>query len=606
MSYVIWYELSTNDFDGRFYSLYFYDVEQSIANNSTTMKWSLDALGGNSAWYAERDLTVVIAGQTVYTKTDRVERTSGNIANGSITLAHNVDGTKSFSASIQAAVYGTSINVSGSDTFELDIIPRYALITNAPNFNDEQNPTITYSNPLGSGVDSVSACISFDGSNPDIEYRDISKTGTSYTFNLTEAERNILRSHITKQNSDTVYFYVRTIIKGEYFFSKIAKTLTIVNANPTLSPTIMDTNSTTVALTDDNSKFIRYFSNLYYSANAAGLKSATIDSITVVCGSETLRTSTGTFNSIETNSIKFIVVDSRGNTTTKTITLPMYLYIKLTCFISKVSINGDGELLATIGGSYYKDYLGSGNGKLNYLDVYYRVYPSYSAELPEWKKINNAHIADNANITDNGYTISIKETGLDYRINYVFEAYVEDRLMKNVEAAPYKVASYPVFDWSESDFNFNVPVHFSAGATGNIGDYGEWLPALNSTIISSYTTQKGWYQKLGRVITVGFYIKANCKSGYSVNPISIDGLPFVPAIAAAGGGMCSGAYVSSGFTFQCWVADTAGEITARVQQVNHTTATNLATSASGCFYRNNGGEITLSGTIIYITDEGES
>ena len=130
---------------------------------------------------------------------------------------------------------------------------------------------------------------------------------------------------------------------------------------------------------------------------------------------------------------------------------------------------------------------------------------------------------------------------------------------------------------------------------------GSWTPTLNSSAISSYTTQKGWYSKIGQVVSIGFYLKATCKSGYDSTAVTIGGLPYVPSTAASGGGMCSGVHTSAGFNFQCYVAETGGTITTRVQACNNTTATSLSTSASGCWYRSGGGEITLSGTITYIT-----
>jgi hypothetical protein len=101
---------------------------------------------------------------------------------------------------------------------------------------------------------------------------------------------------------------------------------------------------------------------------------------------------------------------------------------------------------------------------------------------------------------------------------------------------------------------------------------------------------------------VGFFIKATCNSGYDTININIADLPFTPSCASAGGGMCSGAYVSAGFNFQCFVAETTGNITTRVQACNNTSATNLSTSSSGCKFRSGGGEITLSGTITYVTN----
>jgi hypothetical protein len=133
-------------------------------------------------------------------------------------------------------------------------------------------------------------------------------------------------------------------------------------------------------------------------------------------------------------------------------------------------------------------------------------------------------------------------------------------------------------------------------------DKGTWAPYLNSSAVSSYTTQYGWYSKMGQTVTVGFFIKATCKSGYDSTNISITGLPYTPMFSAAGGGMCSGAYVSAGFNFQCFVAETSGSITTRVQACNNTTNGNLSTSSSGCKYRSGGGEITLSGTITFMAN----
>ena len=110
----------------------------------------------------------------------------------------------------------------------------YAKVTSAPNFNDEQNPTINYSNPAGNRVSSLQACISWTGG-ADIAYRDISKTGSSYTFNFTSAERTALRNSCITANSRKVIFHVRTENGGNKYYSTIEKTLSIVNANPQFS-----------------------------------------------------------------------------------------------------------------------------------------------------------------------------------------------------------------------------------------------------------------------------------------------------------------------------------------------------------------------------------
>ena len=149
--------------------------------------------------------------------------------------------------------------------------------------------------------------------------------------------------------------------------------------------------------------------------------------------------------------------------------------------------------------------------------------------------------------------------------------------------------------------NLNGTVNVN-GSPISSGSSGTWTPSLSASAISSYTVRQGWYQRVGNVVTLGFTIKATCYSGYSSTSISISGLPITPKYDASGGGICSGAYVSAGFNFECWVASTAGTITGRVQACNNTSAANLSTSASGLFYNSSGGEITLGGTICYITN----
>jgi hypothetical protein len=134
---------------------------------------------------------------------------------------------------------------------------------------------------------------------------------------------------------------------------------------------------------------------------------------------------------------------------------------------------------------------------------------------------------------------------------------------------------------------------------------GRWTPNINwSQHIGWYDKNEGWYLKVGQAVTVGFYIKANCASGGHEQKIEIYNLPFTPMWSAAGGGMCSGAYISAGFNFQCFAVEEGGDcITTRVQACNNTSSTNLSTSASGCFHPYGGGQVTLSGTITYYTNQ---
>ena len=160
-----------------------------------------------------------------------VDGSSGNtISNGSydfrnttpILLAsyggyvyHNSDGTGY--ASVSGSFQTTSEYISGgsvSGTIYLPTIYREASLTSAPNFTDEENPTIKYSNPAGSGMSSLQACIASTGGEILVSYRNINKTSSSYTFSLTEAERESLRAAAPDSNSLPVRFYLKSVLNG--------------------------------------------------------------------------------------------------------------------------------------------------------------------------------------------------------------------------------------------------------------------------------------------------------------------------------------------------------------------------------------------------------
>ena len=108
------------------YSRYYrlnWTATQSIANNTSTISWTLIAAGG-TGWVAERTVYVNIDGTSVYSKSNYVERYPGVVASGTKTLTHNSDGTRSFNISIGAAVYYSSVTCTGIGSPTLDTIAR--------------------------------------------------------------------------------------------------------------------------------------------------------------------------------------------------------------------------------------------------------------------------------------------------------------------------------------------------------------------------------------------------------------------------------------------------------------------------------------------------
>lgn len=566
----------------------------SVVEQTTTIKWTLTGKGTYSGYVLSAPFSVVIDGDTVYQYSgERVKLyAEQEIASGTKTIKHNTDGTKTIAISVKAAIYWSEYNVSGSGSFALDLVGM-ASITKAPNFNDEENPTIEYYNPVGNAITSLRAAISLTGAAADIEYRDVNINGNSYTFNLTATERAILRAATQGSNSRKVRFYLRNVVEGEIYFSWKEVNYTVINANPVIAASVVDANTNTIALTGDKNVLVKYHSTAVANYTATAQKEATIEEKYIEhSGIKTATVETKTFTNIESNVFNFVATDSRNNKTTKTIQPQLVNYIKPTSNIDNTNrMDTEGNYTISCAGNYFNSKFGTASAAAaNTLTVKYR-YKAQGGTYTAWQTM--AHT-----VSGNTYTATASVSGLNYRETYIFQCCVIDKL-NNINSAELSVNSLPVFHWSESDFVFEVPVYFNAGSDGATS--GEWTPTLTTAAaVSSYTTRQGWYQKIGNVITVGWQIKADIKAGYNTTNVVISGLPFTPAYTAFGGGIAHNVYLIAGFCFEGWAANTNGQITMRAQPCNNTAAANLQISSTAYYPTGTSTTaITLAGTICY-------
>ena len=426
----------------------------SIADNTTTIYWELKgSVSPSNSWMMCGGFTVVIDGETVFSKsTDyRAKVFNGTVvASGTKTIKHNTDGSRNFSASASAGIWTYAVNKSGSGSWALDNIPRQATLTAAPNFNDEENPVITYSNPAGNAVESLKACIAdTNGYYLFAEYRDIDKVGNTYTFTLTDAERNAIRNASVNSNELAVKFYITTVIGGITYYSILDKVVSIVNAMPTIAPTAIDRGSNSAYLTGDNDGIIiKGHNSISWAVNATAHKGASIKSYSVVCGGKSSTASSGVFGNVESGEIVFSATDSRGNTTTQILSRQLIDYIRLTCNLDASAPTTDGVMRFAVKGNFFNGSFGAIN---NVLTVQYR-YKANSEDYGAWQPLTAA-------ITDNSFMANGELSGLDYQSTYTIQARAIDKVFYGgVESVERKVKTTPVFDWGAEDFNFNVPV----------------------------------------------------------------------------------------------------------------------------------------------------
>ena len=367
------------------------------------------------------------------------------LLSGTATVGHNSDGSKSmafaYSLDMAAASY-TPGAMSGSGTMALTQIPRGATITSAPNFTDEDNPVVKFSNPAGMAME---LCIKTkDESKILVAYRKAS--GSSYTFSLTQGEREALQAYATK-NTATVVFVLRSTLSGGTFFSTSAKTLTIKNPAPILAPTVEDTNPATLALTGDAGVMVRYQSTVSVTIGASAVKGATLVSQSVTCGGKTL-TQDGTLEGVEAGTFYFTAKDSRGNSTTKTISKTLVEYLPPTCNIGQGRPTPQGTFDFAVSGAAF-------TGSFGVVDNSITVEARYRPQGAAWGGWKPMEVRPGSS----NYTAVLAISGLDYRQTYDFQARCTDRLVI-VESQVVALSSVPGFWWGKNDFYFDIPVYF--------------------------------------------------------------------------------------------------------------------------------------------------
>ena len=344
---------NTTSYQGRYLTFSWAVESQSVENNSTTISWTLKGAGtGQSSWYMAAPFKVVIDGVTVFSSSTRIKLYNGTVvSSGTYTIKHTANGTKTFTASAEGAIYLSTVNCKGAANFTLPQIDRYASIISATNFKDTENPAIEFSNP---GNNKLKFSISAGGTTDLIVRDNLTGVSSPYSFELTEAERNSLRSLTPNSNSLSATFTVYTYSSGTAGNpSSVAKTMTITAANPTITgATYKDTNSTTKAITGNDQNIIQNNSTLQVNiSKLAALKYATLKTVAVtINGVEKSKAISGTsasgvtvdfgvVNAANNATASVTVTDSRGNTTTKDVALTVEPWQKPTAIISCHRVN---------------------------------------------------------------------------------------------------------------------------------------------------------------------------------------------------------------------------------------------------------------------------
>lgn len=404
--------VNTNVVSKSNFYVYWSQVSQDVANNKTRINWTAGIYTGTSGSHdmfysnAVKIYSVYINGTLVSnggTWSNIKDGGYHDLLSGTIDIPHNSDGSKSFNISISAWTY-PSANYSGSQDFALTNIPRQATATNGTDFNDEQNPTIYYSNPAGNAVTTLQAYI--ENANTSavlVQPRNITKTATSYTFPLTTAERNTLRNAIPNSKTLSVRLVIKTVIGGNTFYSWVTKTLTIVNANPTIATrTYSDTNASIIAVTENNQIIVQNKSTLQFQfATLTANKGASLSKVRMnINGTIKEKTLSGTsmasttydygvVNVSSNTTAQITITDTRGNSSSYNLAITILEYANPSAIISVNRLsNYYSQCFLTVDAKY------SSLDNKNTIDIKYRIKKNEDSTWGEWTTLQ-----DNVQIT---------------------------------------------------------------------------------------------------------------------------------------------------------------------------------------------------------------
>ena len=455
----------------------------SQTNNTSSVSYTLKLYSGG--WdFSQYKIghSISLAGKTV----SSVKRANANqysigtnssitIASGTTTISHNSDGSKNMSVAFSIDMAKDSwtpgsISVSGK-SMALTTIHRASTVS-CSTANIGSDATITINRASSSFTHTLSYTFgSLDGT---IETK-TSKTSVAWTIPTSFYERiPNSKSGTGTITCDTYNGSTKIGTKTCTFTAKVSESA----SKPTLSPTVVDNNSTTITLTGDNTKFIKYYSNAAVTTGAKARNSATLKSQKITCGSKSISSASGTINAVESGSFKFSATDSRGYTTSQTVTKTLINYVKLTCDLQKSTPDTSGNFTLTVKGNYFNGSFGATN---NTLTIQYR-YKENGGTYSDWKTIN-------ATLSGNTYTAKNNLTGLDYQKTYVLQARATDKLSTKT-TNEISIKSLPVFDWGKNDFKVNGDFRVTGKTTldGNLtGKYitGTWLQTTAATDLNN-------------------------------------------------------------------------------------------------------------------------
>lgn len=472
----------------------FYDVTEgsySIENNTSPVGVNVYLYRTSSSSYygGTANISFTLNGETkstsVYptypTNIGVGESNAHYMASFSYTVGHDSDGSKSVSFSLSWSANFTPSSASGSGSMVLTTIPRASEISSVSTANIGSSATIT-----------------------------VNRKSNSFTHTITYTFGDLSGTIVTKSSNTSISWTIPTSFYGQIPNSKTGNgtlTITTYNGNtqigssstksfsvttsesackPTVTGSVIDSNSTTTTITGNNKILIAGYSTASVSCssspkNSSSIKSISVNSKYAYTGTSYTEVSrTKELENFNSNTIVIKARDSRGYENTKTLnsgsdyTLINYIPLTFSGSVSRQTPTGS-VLLLSFSGNYFSGNLGNTSNSLN-ISWKYRekgqenwVNGRTLIEGTDYtiNSSNNTYSSGNSSFQS---TISLGDN-FDYQKAYEIVVFYNDVLV-SASTVIQGLKGKPIINWGEDFFNVNgeirqnnIPISAGGGSS---------------------------------------------------------------------------------------------------------------------------------------------
>lgn len=549
--------LGTDDYGGKMYiRLYAKYSEQNITNNTTTVQYQARAYFDKDWDIFDRQSNGTISGTGANTQSfARSDSYYGGetilgTAEGLVT--HNSDGSKSITASTTLIFPNWGWSATASGSADLPTIPRASTIVSVSTANIGSNSTIV-----------------------------VDRKSNSFTHTITYAFGNLSGTIVTKSSNTSISWTIPTSFYAQIPNSKTGNgtlTITTYNGNtqigssstksfsvstnensckPTISASVVDSNSTTTAITGNNHILIAGYStaSVTYSTtpnNNSSIKRVSVNNAVAYSGTSSSTVSgTKILSNFNNNAIEIETLDSRGYFNTKHLTsgtdytLIPYIPLTFNGEITRQTPTGS-VLLLSFSGNYYNGTLGNTTNSLS-LSWKYREKGTSTWSTATSLVLNTDYtITNNTFSSGSGSTQSTITLGsvFDYQKNYEIGIFCSDALISSTVVLTGKKGK-PIVNWNNDYFNVNgdlksqgsviaelfAPYNYTQSDLTKIQDYIRSGTPLTPEEINKYDVDRNGivnindYTAISQYITYGITTTSSAKvklqNSYRLNRLAI-------------------------------------------------------------------------------------